>query len=54
MYNSDDGGLLIAYLNGQAVGVASLRRLDEKHGELKRDPLVAAVAMNCLHCRIFY
>ena len=36
MYNINDGGLFIAYLNGEPVGVIGLRRLSETEGEVKR------------------
>jgi len=36
MYNEQDGGLFIAYVDGTAVGVAGLRRFSAKDGEVKR------------------
>jgi putative acetyltransferase len=36
MYNVDDGGLFIVYLNGMPAGVIGLRRLSEREGEVKR------------------
>ena len=36
MYNKNDGGLYVAYLNSQAVGVAGLRRFSATDGEVKR------------------
>jgi putative acetyltransferase len=36
MYSAANGGLFIAYLNGQAVGVAGLRKFGEHDGEVKR------------------
>lgn len=36
MYNGRDGGIFIAYMNGQPVGVIGLRRFSETAGEVKR------------------
>ena len=36
MYSPTEGGLYLAYINGEAVGVAGLRRFGERDGELKR------------------
>jgi putative acetyltransferase len=36
LYNTERGGLFIAYLNGQPVGVAGLRKFGENDGEVKR------------------
>lgn len=36
MYNTRDGGLYVAYLNQQPVGVAGLRRFNETDAEVKR------------------
>lgn len=36
MYNDSDGGLFIAYFDGQPAGVIGLRRLEGLQGEIKR------------------
>lgn len=36
MYNSNDGGLFIAYTNNVAVGIAGIRKFSEKDCEVKR------------------
>lgn len=36
MYNKQDGGLYVAYLNNQPVGVAGLRRFNDTNAEVKR------------------
>tara|TARA_R110002051_G_C8568551_1_gene475401 strand:+ start:348 stop:827 length:480 start_codon:yes stop_codon:yes gene_type:complete len=36
MYGPDEGGLFIAFRNGEAVGIAGLRKFSEQDAELKR------------------
>lgn len=36
MYNANDGGLFIAYIDGNPAGVAGLRRFNETDSEVKR------------------
>ena len=36
MYNHKDGGLFIAYINEEAVGIAGIRRFNKNDGEIKR------------------
>ncbi|MEZ4971095.1 MAG: GNAT family N-acetyltransferase [Flavobacteriaceae bacterium] len=36
MYRPEDGGLFIASINDEAVGIAGLRRFNSKDGEIKR------------------
>tara|TARA_A100000171_G_C2130139_1_gene146144 strand:- start:92 stop:571 length:480 start_codon:yes stop_codon:yes gene_type:complete len=36
MYNYEDGGLFIAYINEEAVGIAGIRRFNKNDGEIKR------------------
>ncbi|MCM4151723.1 N-acetyltransferase [Arenibacter sp. N53] len=36
MYNLEDGGLFIAYINNEAVGIAGIRRFNEQDCEVKR------------------
>ena len=36
MYNPGDGGLFIAQINGEAVGIAGIRRFNEQDCEVKR------------------
>ena len=36
MYGSGSGGLFIAFKNGEALGVAGIRKFGEKDGEVKR------------------
>ncbi|MBU2903258.1 MULTISPECIES: GNAT family N-acetyltransferase [Arenibacter] len=36
MYNPEDGGLYIAYINGEAVGIAGIRRFNQQDCEVKR------------------
>ena len=36
MYNHKDGGLFIAYINEEAVGIAGIRRFNKNDAEIKR------------------
>ncbi len=36
MYNHEDGGLFIAYINEEAVGIAGIRSFNKNDGEIKR------------------
>ncbi|MEG3657962.1 GNAT family N-acetyltransferase [Arenibacter palladensis] len=36
MYNHEDGGLFIAYINEEAVGIAGIRRFNKNDAEIKR------------------